>query len=328
MLNRFFLVLLACLMALPAAALERIIFATDWKAQAEHGGFYQAVAKGYYAQRGLDVEIRQGGPGVNIPQLMGAGAIDFGMGSSSFMPLNMLREGAKAKAVMAVFQKSPEILMTHPRNDIRTLADIKGHPIMLADASIGAVFVWLKAKYGFEEAQIRKYTFNMAPFLLDDKAIQQGYLTSEPYMFERETGHKPQIFLYADNGYPSYANLVMVNTRVIDERPGIVKSFVDASAEGWRDYLHGDPGPGNALIIRDNPEMNAGIIAQAIEKMKAHGIVESGDADYYGIGAMTDMRWEEFFNVMSANGVYPPALDVRDAYTLRFIAPPRKTERN
>lgn len=328
MLNRIFLVVLACLIALPAAALERIIFATDWKAQAEHGGFYQAVARGYYAQRGLDVEIRQGGPGVNIPQLMGAGAIDFGMGSSSFMPLNMLREGAKAKAVMAVFQKSPEILMTHPRTDIRALADIKGHPIMLADASIGAVFVWLKAKYGFAESDIRKYTFNMAPFLLDDKAIQQGYLTSEPFMFERETGHKPQIFLYADNGYPSYANLVMVNTRVIDERPGIVKAFVDASAEGWRDYLHGDPSSGNALIIRDNPEMNAGIITQAIEKMKTHGIVESGDTDYYGIGAMTDMRWEEFFKVMSANGVYPADMNVRDAYTLHFVTRPRKTKRN
>ena len=167
---------------LPGArgGVERIVFASDWKAQAEHGGFYQAVAKGFYAARGLDVEIRQGGPGVNIPQLMGAGAIDFGMGSSSFMPLNMLREGIKAKAVMAVFQKSPEILMTHPRGDIRSLADMKGQPIMLADASIGAVFVWLKARYGFEDAQVRKYTFNMAPFLADPKAIQQGYLTSEP----------------------------------------------------------------------------------------------------------------------------------------------------
>ncbi|MDP1671123.1 MAG: ABC transporter substrate-binding protein, partial [Alphaproteobacteria bacterium] len=184
----FFLIVLFALTALPAVAGERVIFATDWKAQAEHGGFYQAVAKGFYEARGLDVEIRQGGPGVNISQLMGAGAIDFGMGSSSFMPLNMLREGIKTKAVMAVFQKSPEILMTHPRDDIHSLADMKGRPILLADASIGAVFVWLKARYGFEDAQVRKYTFNMAPFLANSTAIQQGYLTSEPFMYERETG--------------------------------------------------------------------------------------------------------------------------------------------
>ncbi len=319
MAHRFFLTVLLVLTALPAMAGERIVFATDWKAQAEHGGFYQAVAKGFYTARGLDVEIRQGGPGVNIPQLMGAGAIDFGMGSSSFMPLNMLREGIRAKAVMAVFQKSPEILMTHPREDIHSLADMKGQPILLADASIGAVFVWLKARYGFEDAQVRKYTFNMAPFLADPKAIQQGYLTSEPFMYERETGRKPQIFLYADHGYPSYATLVMVNIKVIEAKPELVQAFVDATIEGWRDYLHGDPAPGNALIQRDNPEMNAATIAQAIEKMKAYGIVESGDTQALGIGAMSDARWAEFFNVMRDSGVYPADMDVRAAYTLQFI---------
>ena len=319
MTRRFFVTAILLLAAWPALAGQRIVFATDWKAQAEHGGFYQAVAKGYFAARGLDVEIRQGGPGVNIPQLMGAGAIDFGMGSSSFMPLNMLREGIRAKAVMAVFQKSPEILMTHPREDIHSLADMKGQPILLADASIGAVFVWLKARYGFEDAQVRKYTFNMAPFLADPKAIQQGYLTSEPFMYERETGRKPQIFLYADHGYPSYATLVMVNIKVIEAKPELVQAFVDATIEGWRDYLHGDPAPGNALIQRDNPEMNAATIAQAIEKMKAYGIVESGDTQALGIGAMSDARWMEFFNVMRDSGVYPADMDVRAAYTLQFI---------
>jgi len=319
MAHRFFLTVLLVLTALPVMAGERIVFATDWKAQAEHGGFYQAVAKGFYTARGLDVEIRQGGPGVNIPQLMGAGAIDFGVGSSSFMPLNMLREGIRAKAVMAVFQKSPEILMTHPREDIQSLADMKGQPILLADASIGAVFVWLKARYGFEDAQVRKYTFNMAPFLAEPKAIQQGYLTSEPFMYERETGRKPQIFLYADHGYPSYATLVMVNIKVIEAKPELVQAFVDATIEGWRDYLHGDPAPANALIQRDNPEMNAATIAQAIEKMKAYGIVESGDTQALGIGAMSDARWAEFFNVMRDSGVYPADMDVRAAYTLQFI---------
>ena len=319
MARRFILTVIFVLASLPAMARERIVFATDWKAQAEHGGFYQAVAKGFYTARGLDVEIRQGGPGVNIPQLMGAGAIDFGMGSSSFMPLNMLREGIRAKAVMAVFQKSPEILMTHPRTDITGLADMKGKPVMLADASIGAVFVWLKARYGFEDAQVRKYSFNMAPFLSDANAIQQGYLTSEPFMYETETGVKPQIFLYADHGYPSYATLVMVNMKMIDTKPEIVQAFVDATIEGWRDYLHGDPAPGNAAIQRDNPEMSAATIAQAIEKMNAYGIIESGDTQTLGIGAMSDARWAEFFNVMRDSGVYAPEMDVRSAYTLQFI---------
>lgn len=314
--------LLLVLLCAPARAAERIVFATDWKAQAEHGGFYQAVAKGYYDRRGLDVEIRPGGPGVNIPQLLGAEAVDFGMGSSSFMPLNMVQARIPARAVMAVFQKSPEILMTHPRDDIRSLADMKGHPIMLADASIGAVWVWLRAKYGFDDRQIRKYTFNLAPFLVNSGAIQQGYITSEPFMFERQTGRKPQIFLHADYGYPSYATLVMVSSRIIEQKPEVVQAFVDATAEGWADYLHGDPGPGNVLIRRDNPEMTDAVIAQAIDKMKAYGIVMSGDAEKHGIGAMTHARWAKFFDVMAKNGVYPADLDYRSAYTLEFLRVP------
>lgn len=322
MASRFLGIVFLLFSLAPAAALERIVFATDWKAQAEHGGFYQALARGYYAERGLDVVIRQGGPGVNIPQLLGAGAVDMGMGSSSFMPLNLLREGAKAKAVMAVFQKSPEILMTHPREDVKSLADMKGRPILLADASIGAVFVWLKAKYGFEDSQIRKYSFNMAPFLIDLKSIQQGYVTSEPFMYEQATGKAPQVFLYADNGYPSYAALVMAGGRLIEQKPTVVQAFVDATREGWRDYLHGDPSPANALILRDNPEMREEVIAQAIAKLKTHGIVESGDTERLGIGAMTDARWAEFYQIMALNGVYPPDMDVRAAYTLQFL---RKT---
>ncbi len=322
MASRFLGIVFLLFSLAPAAALERIVFATDWKAQAEHGGFYQALARGYYAERGLDVVIRQGGPGVNIPQLLGAGAVDMGMGSSSFMPLNLLREGAKAKAVMAVFQKSPEILMTHPREDVKSLADMKGRPILLADASIGAVFVWLKAKYGFEDSQIRKYSFNMAPFLIDLKSIQQGYVTSEPFMYEQATGKAPQVFLYADNGYPSYAALVMAGGRLIEQKPAVVQAFVDATREGWRDYLHGDPSPANALILRDNPEMREEVIAQAIAKLKTHGIVESGDTERLGIGAMTDARWAEFYQIMALNGVYPPDMDVRAAYTLQFL---RKT---
>lgn len=302
-----------------AVALERVVFATDWKAQAEHGGFYQALAKGYYAEQGLDVVIRQGGPGVNIPQLLGAGAVAFGMGSSSFMPLNMVRAGVGAKAVMAVFQKSPEILMTHPRPDIKNLADMRGKPIMLADASIGAVWVWLKAKYGFEDRQIRKYTFNLAPFLVDAGAIQQGYLTSEPFMYERAMGHPPQIFLYADEGYPSYATLVMARNDLIAAKPELVRGFVAATVKGWRDYLFGDPAPGNALIKRDNPEMSDALIAQAIAKLKTHHIVVPEGAGADAIGQMQDARWQAFFDVMVAHGVYPPGLDYRAAYTRAFL---------
>jgi NitT/TauT family transport system substrate-binding protein len=300
-------------------ALTRINFATDWKAQAEHGGFYQALATGLYRSRGLDVHIVQGGPGVNIPQLLAGGAADFGMGSNGFIPLNMVREGVAIRSVMAVFQKDPQVLLAHPRPDVKSLADMKGKPIMVSDASTTAFWPWLKAKYGFQDSQIRKYTFNITPFLVDDKAIQEGYLSSEPYTAEKQGKFKPSVFLLADNGYPGYANMVLAPQKWIDAKPAIVQAFVDATIVGWADYLYGDPAPANALIRKDNPEMEEDVIQQAIEKMKSYGIVVSGDATTLGIGSMTPERGDAFFTAMSSEGLYDKKLDYMKAYDTRFV---------
>jgi len=309
--------LLLCLgVCAPAHAATSITFVTDWKAQAEHGGFYEAVATGLYAKAGLDVKILEGGPSVNVPQLLAGGAADFGMGSNGFIPLNMVREGVPVRAVMAVFQKDPQVLITHPRADVKSLADMKGKPIMIADASTVAFWPWLKAKYGFRDSQIRKYTFNLAPFLVDPKAIQEGYLTSEPYTIEKEGGFKPQLFLLADNGYPGYANMVLVPQKWIDTNPKAVQAFVNATIAGWQAYLHGNPAPANALIKKDNPEMTDGLIAQAIAKLNGYHIAETKDA---ALGTMTDARWKTFFGTMSSEGLYPKTLDYKKAYTLRFV---------
>ena len=297
----------------------KISFVTDWKAQAEHGGFYQALAEGLYARNGLDVTILQGGAAVNVPQLLAGGAADFGMGSNNFIALNLISEGAKIKAVMAVFQKDPQVLITHPRADIKSIADMKGKPIMIGDAATVTFWPWLKAKFGFSDTQIRKYTFNLAPFLVDKNAIQEGYLSSEPYSIEKEGGFKPQIFTLADAGYPGYANMVLVPQEWIAEHPDAVQGFVEASIEGWMHYLYGDPSAGNALIKKDNPEMTDELIAQAIDKMKGYGLALSGDAERLGLGAMTDARWQEFFETMAKEGVYPANLNYRDAYTLQFV---------
>ncbi len=303
----------------PANAATKIVFVTDWKAEAEHGGFYEALALGLYKKAGLDVTIRQGGPSIDNMQLLAAGAVDFAIGSNSFGPLNLVQAGAKDVAVMAGFQKDPQCLMTHPRSDIKTLADIKGKPVLISSGSVNTFFLWLKARYGFADSQIRPYTFNMAPFLVNQKAIQQGYISSEPFIVKQQGGFTPQIYLFADSGYPSYATLVMVSQTMVDQHPDVVQAFVNASIEGWYDYLHGDPSAANALIEKDDPDENDALIGYAIKTMKAEGIVEGSDAATLGIGAMTDARWKDFFNVMSAEGVYPKTLDYKAAYTLRFV---------
>lgn len=303
-----------------AAAATHIRFVTDWKAQAEHGGFYEAVAEGLYRKAGLDVSIMEGGPSVNVPAILAGGAADFGIGSNGFIPLNMAREGVQVKAVMAVFQKDPQVLITHERNDVKSLADMKGKPIMIADASRVAFWPWLKAKYGFSDTQIRKYTFNLAPFLIDPQAIQEGYLTSEPYTIEHEGHVKARVFLLADNGYPGYANMVLVPDKWIEANPGAVRAFVLATSAGWAHYIYGNPAPANALIKHDNPEMTVGLIADAIQKMRAYGLVFSGEAAKTGIGAMTDARWQAFFQTMASEGLYPKNLAYHKAYDLRFVS--------
>ncbi len=302
-----------------APAATPLKFATDWRAEAEQGGFYEAQAEGLYAKRGLNVTIVPGGPGVNVPELVASGAVDLGIGSNSFIVMNLAAEHVPVKAVAAFMQKDPQVLIAHPDVGIHTLADMKGHPIFLSDASVTAFWVWLKTKYGFTDDQIRKYAFSNAPFLADKRVVQQGYVTSEPYTIEKAAHFKPQVFLLADEGYPGYAGMVLAPDRLIASDPKAIAAFVEASAQGWRDYLFGNPAPGDALILKDNPDTSEDVLAQAREKMRSYGIVKSGDAASGDLGVMTDRRWADFFAMASRMGVFPKTLDPKGAYTLQFV---------
>lgn len=299
-----------------------IRFQTDWRAEAEQGGYYEALANGEYAKRGLSVTIVPGGPGVNVPQMVASRAVEMGVGSNSFVVLNLAQEHVPVRAVAAFMQKDPQVLIAHPDSGIHSLADMKGHPILLSDASVTAFWLWLKSKYGFTDDQVRKYTSNNAPFLADKRLVQQGYLTSEPYTLEKEAHFKPAVFLLADEGYPGYAGLALASDSLINSNPAAVKAFVEASAAGWQAYLHGDPAPGDKLILKDNPEMTPDVLAQAREKLRSYGIIDSGDAKSGPIGAMTDARWANFFAVASQRGVYPRTLNYKSAYTLQFVTKP------
>jgi len=212
-------------------------------------------------------------------------------------------------------QKDPQVLMAHPGVGIEKLADLKGHPILLADASVTAFWVWLRAKYGFSDSQVRKYTFNSAPFLTDKRAAQQGYVTSEPYTIFKESGVTPRVFLLADEGYPSYAAMVIAPDAYATSRPEVVRAFVEASQAGWISYLYGDATPGDTLIKAANPEMSQDVLNQARDKLRAYKMVGEGAQ----VGAMTDARWKAFFDAAAGQGVYPAALDYKTAYRLDFL---------
>jgi len=304
---------------LPSLAAERVVFMTDWKPEAEQGGFYEAQALGLYAKHGLDVQIRSGGAGANPQQLMAAGAVDMAIGSNSFFVLNLVKAGAPVVAVMASYQKDPQVLILHPEDKANGPGDLKGRPIMISDASIDTMWAWLKGKYGFDDKQIRKYSGSPAPFLVDKTAIQQGYATSEPLTIEKAGGFKPKLFLLADSGYSTYGSLVLVKSDWVAKKPDIVKAFVEASIEGWKAYLYGDAAPADALIKRGNPDMTDEILSYARDRMKEYGIIDSGDTKTLGIGAMTDARWAEFTKMATGQGLYPADIDYKKGYTLQFV---------
>ena len=312
----FFLTLLAT----PAHALDKATFATNWLAQAEHGGFYQAVADGTYAKYGLDVTIVQGGPQANNRMLLVAGRADFYMGVNMITAFDAVRENVPILVVAAMFQKDPIVLISHPGVGLDRFEDLpKAKTYFIAKDNLVSAFQWLKQAFGFKEEKIKPYTFNPAPFIADKQSIQQGYATSEPFAIETVAGFRPNVFLLADHGYDTYSTTIEARADTVAKKPDLVQRFVDASIIGWRNYLHGDNAAANALIKRDNPEITDAQLAYSIEKMKAYGIVESGDTPVLGIGAMTDARMKSFFDKMVAAGLFAPTLDWRKAYTLAFV---------
>jgi len=315
---RLLLLLTALIVGWPAWALDHVVFCTDWRAEAEHGGYYAAIAEGIYARHGIEVELRQGGPQINQTQLLAAGRLDFAIVSNSFLPLNVLQQHIPLVAVAALFQKDPSVLIAHRGAGFKDLASLKGRPIMIGGDTRVGWWLFLKARFGYTDAQIRPYTFNLAPFLTNPRAIQQGYLTSEPFLI-RQVGGDPQVFLLADSGYASYGSLIETSAKLVRDNPGLVQRFVDASIEGWYAYFNRDPAAANALIKKDNPEQTDALLVYARTTMASHGIVDSGDAKTLGIGAMTDARWRAFFNVMAKQGLYPADMNYRQAYTLRFV---------
>jgi NitT/TauT family transport system substrate-binding protein len=306
----------------PATAqekLDKVSFGTNWVAEAEHGGFFQALADGTYKRYGLDVTIVPGGPNDNNRMLLIAGKIDFFMAANTLMSFDAVANHVPLVSIAAIFQKDPQVLLTHPELKITRLEELKPLTLFVSKEGIAGYFQWLKSEYGFDEKNVRPYTFNPQPFITNAQSAMQGYVTSEPFAVEKAAGFKPGIILLADHGFNAYSTLIETRREVIDKKPDLVQRFVDASVIGWYNYLYGDNSAGNAMIKKLNPEMTDELLAYSVGKMKEYGIVDSGDSLRDGIGAMTDERVASFFNKMAKAGVVRSDIDYRTAYTLRFV---------
>jgi NitT/TauT family transport system substrate-binding protein len=302
-----------------AQAREKVRFGTNWLAQAEHGGFYQAVVDGTYARYGLDVEIVMGGPQTNGRLMLLTGRLDYYMGANMIQSLLAVKENVPTVVIASIFQKEPQCLIAHPGQGYERFLDLKAcNNLMLSKQGQESFFQWMKAEFGFRDEQVRPYTFNAAPFLANKKSAMQGYVTSEPYAIEKEAGFKPKVFLLADEGFDTYSTTIETRADVVAGKADITQRFVDASVIGWYNYIYGDNAAANAAIKAANPDMTDDKIAAGIRLMKEHGIVDSGDSLKVGIGAMTDARMKSFFDKMVKAGVAPAGLDYARSYTLAF----------
>lgn len=298
-------------------SLDKVTYGTNWYAQAEHGGFYQALATGIYQEYGLDVTIKMGGAQVNGTQLLMGKAVDFFMGYGSDA-IKAVEAGIPKITVAAIFQKDPQVLIAHPGVGNDSLEDFQAKPLYISAAANSTYWRFLQAKYGYTDEQKRPYNFSIAPFLKEKEAVQQGYLSSEPFQIQKEGGFEPIVILLADHGYTPYSTTIETRKELVENNPDLVQRFVDASIKGWYSYLK-NPLPGNELIKKDNPEMSDALLYYTLDKIKEYGLIVSGDAKTKGIGAMTEESWKSFFESMVNVGVFKPETDYREAFTLEFV---------
>lgn len=318
---RPFVLALAALACAPVLAQDKVTFATNWKAQAAHGGFYQAVADGTYKKYGLDVTIQQGGPQVNNRPLLPAGRIDFLMTGNLLHSFDNVKNGVPTVAVAAMFQKDPQALIAHPGQGYETFAALKNAPVALvAKDGQFSWWQWLKVTHGFKDEALKPYNYNLGPFLANPKAIQQGYSVAEPIYVQNQGKFKPVVHLLADHGFSTYSTLIEARTETVKNKPELVQRFVDASIVGWVNYLYGDRKAAAALMTKDNPDMTEAEMEASVALMKQQGIVDSGESLANGIGAMNTARLHDFYAQMVKAGLYKAdEVDLAKVATLQFV---------
>ncbi|MBL8382550.1 MAG: ABC transporter substrate-binding protein [Burkholderiales bacterium] len=314
--------LAAALIVAPGAwAQEKVVFSTNWKAQAGHGGFYQAVADGTYKRLGLDVEIVQGGPQVNNRPLLAAGRIDFLMAGNLLLSFDNVKNGVPTVVVGAIFQKDPQVLIAHPGQGMDRWEDLKkAATVFISKDGQFSFWQWLKAEHGFRDEQLKPYAFNAGPFLADKKSVQQGYGISEPISIRKQAGFDPVVHLLADQGFSTYSTTIETRWDLVRNKPETVRRFVEGSIIGWNNYLYGNRKAADDLIKKANPEASDELIEASIALIRKLGIIDSGDALTLGIGAMREARIKDFHDKMVRAGLYKAGeVDLAKVATTQFV---------
>lgn len=310
---------LALLFALPGCHREaakngliHINFQTDWYPQPEHGGFYDALLKGYYRQEGLDVTILPGGPLNSVEQQVALGTAQFGMGSSDRI-LEADSQGEHLVAVAATMQQDPQGIMVHANSPVHTFADLEGHAVAVKAGSTW--FEYLIHRYNLKNVREVPATYSVANFLEDPSYIQQIFVTSEPF-FARKAGVPVRSLLISDTGYAPY-RVVFTSRDYLSQHPEIVAKFVRASLRGWRDYLQ-DASAVHAELLKLNPALDPQQMLFTWGALKQGRFVDGGELLH--AGQMDPARWNEMYRQLLSLKLIQHPIDASSAYTLQFVS--------
>ena len=295
---------------------DKLVLQTTWYAQAEQGGYYQALAEGIYKKHGLDVTIKVGGPQINNMTLLLAKRADV-IVNYDLQVLKGIESGFPIKAIAAPFQFDPQGVITH--SDVKSLADLKGKTVLVSTSGQASWWPWLRGKYKLDNSQARPYTFNMQPFLAGKNVIQQAYATSEVFQ-AKKAEPSSKFFLFANDGYPAYGGILVTRNDLLQSKPDVMRRFVQASMEGWQSYLK-NPAPGNAIIKKENANMDDPLLSFALSQMKKLNLIDGGDAKTMGIGVMTAARWKKTRDFMVQANLLNAKTDWKSAYTTQFVKP-------
>jgi len=300
-------------------AADKVVFGTNWLAQGGHGGFYQAIADGTYKKHGLDVEIMMGGPQMNNRPMLIAGKLDFLMTGNLLLSFDNVRNGIPTMVVGAFFQKDPQAMISHS-GQYSNFGDLKNAPTVLVSKDGQFSFwKWMVNAHGFKDEQVKPYAYNLAQFLQDEKMVQQAYGTAEP-IYAAAAGAKPETFLLADHGWTTYSTTIEARTEMVKNNPDLIQRFMNASIEGWYNFLYGDRSAAYGLIMKDNPEMTKEKLDKEMAQFEKLGIIDVGDALTKGIGAMDMARVKSFHKLAIDSGIIESgSVDVNMVATDQFV---------
>ncbi len=313
------LAIFSSLLSTSVLAADKVVFATNWLAQGGHGGFYQAMADGTYAEHGLDVEIQMGGPQMNNRPMLPAGKVDFLMTGNLLLSMDNVRNEIPTIVVAAYFEKDPQVVIAH-KGQYDGWEDLANAPeILISKDGQFSFWQWMTAKHGFRDESLRPYGYNLAAFLNDEKMVQQGYGTAEP-LYATAAGASVETFVLADYGWSTYSTTIETRVELVESNPDLVQRFIDASTIGWYNYLYGDSSKGNAAIMAANPDQTSEKLKKEVAQLKALEIIDSGYQLEAGIGAIDMKRVAAFHDLAVEAGIIGPSdVDVSAVATDQFV---------